>query len=523
MSRTGRRNDFAFVCGVVSGGLYLLTVVIGGPIGLLCGCLSWVLLIWVGFRICGRLLPQSLVPRGLLCAQAIQPLALLGIILSGAQTQVVQTQVLGVNLAEHSGILCGSQMLGVFGVVLAGGLLWPFAGSATRRRGAAPLLRAIPNGSEKLLVAGVVLGSLRQLASLVLAGGYRYLFLVLAAPLELVALAAGRLSDEYRGWRRAALMVLVAGTVLGFLLGTRQAVVGLALYGIGRISTLKGRRLWRTLVGSGICAVPIFYLVGLVGTVRNVTGRDNIGMLSPGNISRFIDQAKDFSRSESDTAGDAIKTNSFGRIFAWATPVVIIMTPDPIPFLGLESLLGESLKYARISGADAEAGLWQLEENIGIARARDYGFLVNEANSIEFNLIADGWARRGSIGVVLVNVVACLALTMIEWTLSASRFLSRPSKLLLTCILLSVAIGTRAYPLLPVLRNSLLQPAAWAGVLLIAEQTRRKQSSCVGLPLRATSEQHQASIATVRDRAMHKELNGQAQKAGELRHLPPVL
>jgi len=483
MSRARRRNDFAFVCGVVSGGLYLVTMTSGGQIGLFCGCLSWLLLIWVGSEICERLLPQSLAPRALLWVQAIQPLALLGVILSGVETRVV-----GVDLTEYPSIVCGAQMWGVLGVVLAGGLLWLLVGPAARWRGAASLLRAIPKNSEKLILVAVVVGSLRQLASLALAGGFRYLILVLSAPLEFVAFAAGRLSDEYRRWRRVALMVLVGGTALGFLLGTRQAVVGVALYGIGRISTLSGRRLWQTLLGFGICAVPVLYLVGLVGVVRGVTGRDDIRLLDPSSISRFIAEAKESSRS-ADTTATAFKTNSFGRLFAWPTAVVTILTPDPIPPLGLESILEESIKYAPVTGGGEEAVEWALGENIGVARARDYGFLVNKFTAVEFNLIADGWARFGPIGVILVAGIVCLALTMLEWSVSALRLLRGPGKLILICILLSVAAETRVYPLLAILRMALLQTAAWAAVLLITEHALCQQSSWARLPLRATAAQ----------------------------------
>lgn len=488
------RNDVAFVCGLASGCLYLVALTSGGQIGLVCGCLSWLLLIWVGSEICQRLLPQSLAPRALLCVQAIQPLGLLGVILSGVETRVV-----GVDLAEYPSIVSGAQMCGVFGVVLAGGLLWFLGGSTARRRGGFPILRAIPNGSEKLIFVAVVFGSLRQLASLALAGDLRYLILVLSAPLEFVAFAAGRLSDEHRMWRRAALTVLVAGAAVGFLLGTRQAVVGIALYGIGRISTLRGMRLWQTLLGFGICAVPVFYLVGLVGVVRGVTGRDDISLLDPRNISRFIDQVTESSRSEgTEGTSDAIKENSFGRLFAWPTAVVTIMTPDPIPFLGLESLLEDSVKYARITGGGEEAVQWALDENIGNTRTRDYGFLVNHFTSTEFNLIADGWARSGPIGVILVVGIMCLALTILEWSVSALRGLNGSSKLLLICILLSVAAGTRVYPLLTVLRMLLLDTAAWTGLLLLAQYGPRKQSSSAGRPLRATRYQRQESLERVR-------------------------
>ena len=263
------RNNVALVWCAVSGGLYLVTLTSRDEIGLACGCLSWLLLIWVGYGICERLLPQSLAPRALLLVQGVQPLALLGVILSG-----VPTRVLSVDLAEYPSVVCGAQMWGVLGVVLAVGFLCLLTGPVAKWRGGAPLLRAIPNGSEKLIFVAVVFGSLRQLASLALAGGFRYLILVMSAPLDFVAFVAGRLSDEHRRWRRAALTVLVAGAALGLLLGTRQAVVGVALYAIGRISTLRGRRLWRTLLGFGICAVPVSYLVGIVGVVRTVTGTE---------------------------------------------------------------------------------------------------------------------------------------------------------------------------------------------------------------------------------------------------------
>ena len=481
LSGTKPRNDFSLACVVASACLYVATLSAGGKLGLASGCLSCLLLIWVSSGICQRLLPQSIAPRMLLWVQAIQPLALLGVILSGVETQVV-----GVDLAEHPGIVCGAQMWGVLGIVLAGCLLWVLAGPAARRAGAAPFLRAIPYGSEKFILGAIVLGSLRQVASLALTGGFRYVILVLSAPLELVAFAAGRLGDEQRKWRRAALMVLVVSAALGFLLGTRQAIIGVALYGIGRISTLRGRRLRKMLLACGISAIPVLYVIGLVGVIRGVTGRDDIRLLDPSNISKFIDEAKDTARG-GDTTSATIKTNAFGRLFAWPTAVTTIRTPDPIPYLGLESILGESLKIARITGGDEEALDSALDDNLGIAKARDYGFTVNRFTSVEFNLIADGWARSGAVGVVLVTVIVCLALTLFEWSVSALRFLSGPSKLLLTCILLSAAAGTRVYPLLVTLRALVLQTAAWTCILFIAKHNLRKRSSRARLPLWAAS------------------------------------
>src|SRR5262249_25653020 len=111
---------------------------------------------------------------------------------------------------------------------------------------------------------------------------------------------------------------------------------------------------------------------------------------------------------------EAVKEHGVSRLLAWTNVVVPLMTPNTVPYRGMDRFVDEAIQTFQVSSVSGstpddlyDAGLWN-------APARQYGFTVNSFTSVEFTLAADGWSRGGAPIALVFSIFAALILTATE-------------------------------------------------------------------------------------------------------------
>ncbi len=181
--------------------------------------------------------------------------------------------------------------------------------------------------------------------------------------------------------------------------------------------------------------VAIFLLAAVIGQTRSQVGRMSVIAALEVGPTVVLQEAKRVigGQGEAGTMGSVAAVDGVARMVPWCNLSVPLMTPLTVPYRGVTGLWEEAtvmFAISRFGGRNIAAN-----EN-----ANNYGFLVNEATSVEFGVVADGWSRFGLLGAVVFTILGAIGLTLIE------RFLFRLCRehfaifLLCFCVLIDCAV-----------------------------------------------------------------------------------
>jgi len=192
---------------------------------------------------------------------------------------------------------------------------------------------------------------------------------------------------------------------------------------------------------------------------------------------------------------DAVNGQGLGRLLAWTNVVVPLMTPDSVPYRGLDGFVDEArqtFQVASISGLTPDdlydAGLINTP-------AKLYGFTVNSNTSVEFTVAADAWSRGGALVAILFSFIAALGLTLGELcTHRLHRFTPGVASVLALPVAKAAFFDANAVPLLFMMRGMVVYTLGMLVLVIIVEfacrtarKVRRLRPSAVSPLMRVTS------------------------------------
>jgi hypothetical protein len=250
---------------------------------------------------------------------------------------------------------------------------------------------------------------------------------------------------------------LAVSSAISLTTGARFfAFVPLILFLAGRIVKTPPRRRARALALSGALMVGAIAVSGLVGLGRDRVGRSGFEDVT---VNRGVEMAKGWLDVLGEAANVELLAEGVGRMVTWANPAVSILTPEVIPYRGLDTLWPElkaSMSVSELSGTTREdaldLGLYQGPANL-------YGFYVNAATSVEFPLLADGWSRGGPWAALAFGLVAVSVGGAAE--IFALRIRPRRPTAALTLFIIAakLSMDIAALPLLASVRSLVLNGA----------------------------------------------------------------
>jgi hypothetical protein len=300
-----------------------------------------------------------------------------------------------------------------------------------------------------------------------------YVVRVVVAALMVAPFLAGRDSRRDRGLASLWWLVILVDLVVGIAAGSRAKALGVAVFfTAGYISALpRGRRL---AVGAcaGLALVPLLQFAGALGVVRDELGRGGLELATTDHIRDVFTELSREMTPGSQQNAEAINTQGLGRILAWTNVVVPIMTPETIPYRGLNGFFDEavdSFHIASLSGLTADDLYDALLFN---SPARLYGFTINSNTSVEFSLTADAWSRGGAPVALIFSFIAAFALMACE--AGAYRFRRYPMGVatILALPVVKGALDAAGVPLLSMLRDMILNLILVAVGVAVVELTR---------------------------------------------------
>jgi hypothetical protein len=177
--------------------------------------------------------------------------------------------------------------------------------------------------------------------------------------------------------------------------------------------------------------------------------------------------------SDDQQTTDEVNVQGVSRMLAWANVVVPVMTPEMIPYRGIDGFLNEAeqtFKVAALSGLTADD---LYDSGLHTAQARAYGFTVNSETSVEFGLAADAWSRGGVPVTLLFSVIATLGLMMGEWFARRGHWYGTAVASVLALPVAKAAFfDSTSVHLLPMLRGMVLYILITALFVALVELTR---------------------------------------------------
>jgi hypothetical protein len=456
----------------------LIAVAVGGLFVCLSACLG-----------VGRLLPSYYAMRLLIVGYALQLMVLVAIAALGLPLSPGY-HPFEVNAADAPLRVVLAIVAVPVGTLLAA-LAWRFVSRQSPAVEKLDPLDAIAKQRRVYLVIAAFAQLLYWPAALESAGVAGYLVRVVVAALMVAPFLAGRDSRGDRSLASLWCLIILVDVVVGIASGSRAKALGVALFFVaGYISALpRGRRL-----AVGACAVlalvPLLQFAGAMGVVRGELGRGGLELATSDHIRDvFRELSREMTPGGQQNA-EAINTHGVGRILVWTNVVVPIMTPETIPYRGLDGFLDEAVEsfhIASLSGLTAEDLYDALLFN---SPARLYGFTVNSNTSVEFSLAADAWSRGGAPVALLFAFIAGFALMACEACAYRLRRYPTGVGTILALPVVKGALDAAGVPLLSMLRdmvlNLLLVVVGVAVIELTRHAWRKVRRPRVAVPLRST-------------------------------------
>src|SRR5262249_12897685 len=151
----------------------------------------------------------------------------------------------------------------------------------------------------------------------------------------------------------------------------------------GYISAMPKRKRLALSVWGLLGAVPLIQLAGALGVVRDQLGRGGLELVESQHISEVFNLlSRELFNKGDDT--EAVREHGVSRMLAWTNVVVPLMTPETVPYRGMDGFFDEAVQTFKVSSVSGstpdelyDAGLWN-------GPARQYGFTVNSETSVEF-------------------------------------------------------------------------------------------------------------------------------------------
>jgi len=356
---------------------------------------------------------------------------------------------------------------------LIAGLLWSFISHLAARPEAASRTEDVAGRRRIYLIIAAVAHLLYWPAGLESSGIFGYVGRILATGLVCAPFLAGYDSATDRRLRALWLFTIVINACIGIVAGIRaKAFIAGVLFAAGYISSLPKRKRLAVGVCAILGAVPVIQLSGALGVVRDQLGRGGLEIVESGRVSEVFSQlSKEMFGKGDDT--QAVREHGVSRLLAWTNVVVPILTPETVPYRGMDRFLDEAVETFKVSSVSGstpddlyDAGLWT-------APARQYGFTVNSYTSVEFTVAADGWSRGGALIALLFSFVTALVLTLTEVAASRlHRFGEAAGSVLALPLAKAAFFDTNVIPLLPMLRGLALYTFVVAVVVVAVEIAR---------------------------------------------------
>ena len=448
------------------------------------GCIVCVVTYLAG----GRLTPRYYGPRLLIVSYGLQFLALAAIAALGLPLSP-QYHPFEVNAGDNP-VRAVLAMLTVPVGALVAATVWRFVSRSSGPAEHTAPREDVARQRRPYLVMAAVVHLLFWPAALENSGAVGYATRILAAALVASPFLAGRDSRRDRGLVALWSLTILLNAGIGLAAGTRsKAFVAAVLFVAGYISALpKGRR-----IAAGVCAVvamvPLIQLAGAAGLVRNDLGR-GLELVQPDHIREVFRQLSREMMPGNQSNAEDVKIEGVSRLLAWTNVVVPLMTPEAVPYRGLDGVLAEAAQTFRIASMSGLTPDDLYDAGLLAAPARLYGFTINSNTAVDFTLAADAWSRGGAPVALLFSFIAGLAL--IAGELCAYR-LHRYGTGVATVLALPVAsaafFDANAVPLLAALRvmvmNLFVVAIGVAIIELIRHEGRNAGRRRVNGPLRS--------------------------------------
>lgn len=122
------------------------------------------------------------------------------------------------------------------------------------------------------------------------------------------------------------------------------------------------------------------------------------------NVGRGLDVSRetfevmlDFAQNDHIMDEESSVRNSLGRTLIAANVVTPYMSPSNVPYRGFYGMKDELLSIFSLAGDEGNS--MRADIGYGTGVAINYGFIVNDATSVEWPILADAFSRFGYLGV----------------------------------------------------------------------------------------------------------------------------
>jgi len=204
-----------------------------------------------------------------------------------------------------------------------------------------------------------------------------------------------------RHWvvRRMWYMSIALTVLMGVFTGGRfSTFLPLVLLAVGLVLAAPTKRRKRVLgLSLAVSVLPFLLFMNFLGAVRDAEGRVTVLEVDSRRVETYISEA---TADDPSTSSSGQQQTALLRLINWPNLFAVVLSPDLVPFRSAENLATEVnylVNIGLLSGADRSS----LNRNeLGTYPAKRFGFTVNDRTSVEYGLLADGWAR-GGLGVLL--------------------------------------------------------------------------------------------------------------------------
>lgn len=400
------------------------------------------------YRQLGRMLPGAYAARFFLLYYLLQA-ALVAVLLAIDGDTRLWNYTYDLALAEAVPRLCGCFLLEG---LAAAGVCWLLRTPLDRvSRQAPPLVARLQHAGGPTNAYLALLAVLLALNLFADADGL--FFYVVRVSLDLTFVGAFVAGVRFRRTGAAIQMLwwlaLAGAAVRAVLGGGRTDFLPLLLYGWGVFLQLNSWKPKAALLLAVLALTPSFVVLnGFIGSYRLKNGRvSNLHELTADRIETAF-RARDQVAVGHRTPLQMV----LERLLNHPNAAVVLLSPEEIPHRGWANLPDDVADNFDVTGLrgreaiDAVREAWR-EQEFGLGTANLYGFYSGLKSGVEFSILADGWSRAGSAGVLFYGVLAVLTLVLAEFALLRGASATSADGVFVLIFLLYVALGVfYAYP-----------------------------------------------------------------------------
>jgi len=399
-------------------------------------------------RTLGRLLPGLYTARFFGLYYLFQA-GLLAVILIVESETMLWNDAYPLTLAEATPHLCGCFLLEG---LAAFGVCWLF------RKPLGRFTSGLPPLTERIRQAQHPLDSYLALLAVLLmlnlfANVEGLIFYFIRTTLDLSFVAAFVAGVRFRQTRRFVqvlwILAMIGAATRAVFAGSRSDFLPLLLYGWGVFLSLPTRRARGLALLAVAALLPSFVVLNsFIGSYRLQQGRlGNLGDIDAERVSAALNARDQLAVGQRTPLQMVLE-----RLLNHPNAAAVALTPDVIPYRGWENLGIEIADNFDVTGLRGQAAIegvreaWR-EQEFGLGTANSYGFYSGLKSGVEFSILADGYSRGGTFGVLLYGVLAVLVLLGAEVSLLRKTPAASTDGVLVLTFLLYIALGVfYAYP-----------------------------------------------------------------------------